>query len=165
MISEPINKNYLYPNKWIFTLHNTPNLVYFCQSVFFPGVSTTPVKLENPFSPVFFTPDKMSFESLNLTFILDEDMRTWEETFNWMKGNTFPTDHKEYIDQKKKNHYSDATLQFNTNNNTSNFKVKFLNCFPINLNGFTMDFESSPDSPLTSSVTFQYDRFIFERNS
>lgn len=163
IIQQPDNKNQLYPHKWIFTITSAPNLMYFCQSIRFPGVSADPVKVENRFGPVFVTPDKMAFEQLTLKFIIDEDMRTWEETFKWIKGETFPYEHKEYSDQKKKGLYSDAILELNTNNNTPNFRIKFINCFPVSLSGFDLDFEEGPETPITSDVTFQYDRFEFDR--
>lgn len=166
IIQQPQNKNLLSPNKFIFSISKSPYLVYYVQSVRLPGVSSSPATMETPHSLLHFTNDKLQFETLNITFLVDEDMKVWEETFNWMKGISFPNEHKQYRDQKAKEHlYSDAILELNTNNNTPNFKIKYKNCFPISLGAIDLSFKDNPENSITSDVTFSIDTFEFERNS
>jgi hypothetical protein len=54
------------------------------------------------------------------------------------------------------NVYSDATLLVLTSNNTSNFKIKFRDIFPISLSTLTFDATSSDVEYFTAEVRFKY---------
>ena len=163
ILSQPTNKNYLQSNKWSFTLANSPHTVYFCQSIVLPGVSVGEAMVPTPFSDTYRHGDKMVFESLTLTVLIDEDMRTWEEIFNWMKGLSYPNDFREYQEQKKKGLYTDAVLEPHTNNHTSNFRIHFRECFPTSIGPVTFSYTDDPNLVLSTDVTIRYDTFYFER--
>ena len=92
----PENSSFLQPTKFLFTFTTLPFIRYFCQSVTIPGMSTSAVAVENPFSKNYRHGDKLEYETFNLTALLDEDMRLWEETYNWFRAITFPHEFLNY---------------------------------------------------------------------
>ena len=158
----PDNINLLQPTKFIFTVPNLPFLNYYCQSVVFPGFSTSEVPVPTPFSATYRHGDTMQFDPLSLTFLIDEDMRVVEETFQWLSVLTNPTQFKEYAPKFKEKYY-DGVLIMNKNSNTTNFRVKFYNCHPVSFGSFQLSTTDTPSSTMIADLTFRYDYFKFER--
>lgn len=162
-IHQPSNKNLFQLDKWVFTMTKMPNLMYFIQSVSLPSVSMGEISVPTPFSETYRHGDKLVYDPLTLTFLIDEDLKVWEETYNWMRGLTFPHDHQEYRNQKRSHLYSDATLEFVTNSYARNFRIKFTDCFPTSLSGVDLSFQENAAVTPTATVTFRYGTFIVER--
>ena len=70
----PENTSFLQPTRFSFLFPELPFLRYFCQSVSIPGVSTNAVSVETPFSNTFRHGDKLNYDGLNITAIIDEDI-------------------------------------------------------------------------------------------
>lgn len=158
----PENTNFLQPTKFTFTIPGIPFANYFCQSIIFPSISTTEALQPTPFSDAYRYGDKLVFDPLTITFLVDEDFRVWEETFQWLSYLTNPARFKEF-EPRFSSRYYDGILTFNTNSNVPNLRIKFLNCHPTSLGSIQL---SSSDSALVTpfaDLTIRYDRFIFER--
>jgi len=54
------------------------------------------------------------------------------------------------------NYTSDGTLNVLSSANTPNFKVKFLNMFPVSISDLVFDATDSDIDYLTADVTFKY---------
>ena len=161
----PENTSFLQPTKFSFLFPTLPYLKYFGQAVNIPGVSTTPISIETPFSNTFRHGDKLAFDNLMVSAIVDEDLRTFEETFNWMKALTFPSQYEEYIRfyDKDRSPYHDGELTINTNANIPNIRIKFFNCHPISLAGINFNVTQDATVTLTTDITFRYDRYEIAR--
>lgn len=160
----PENLSFLQTTKFLFSFPNLPFARYFCQTVNFPGISTSEVMVPTPFSDTYRHGDKLVFEPLVVTALMDEDMRVWEETYNWLNSLTTPAKFQDYIKNKLNgNPYSDAVLTINTNANINNLRVKFLHCHPVSLSSIQFNTSDTADITPICDVTFRYDRFIFER--
>lgn len=161
----PQNTNLLQTNKFTFIIPNMPYVSYQCQSVSFPGVATSEVPVETPFSVTYRHGDKLQFDPLVLTFMIDEDMKNWEQAFNWIKGLTFPNSGSEYTKQKKEGLYHDGTLTINKNSNVGNMRFLFTACHPVSLG--PINFSTSDDANMipVADLTLRYDTFRIERIS
>lgn len=162
----PQNSSILQLTRFTFIIPDKPYLKYFCQTVSIPSVSTSAVEVATPLSKTYRHGDKMEFEPLTITAIVDEDMRIWEETYEWMKGLTRPSDSREYLRkslQDKTPLYYDGFLTVNTNANNPNIRFKFHNCHPVSLGGINFDTKTDADNIPTCDVTFRYDLFEVER--
>jgi hypothetical protein len=161
----PENTNFLQTTKYTFSFPNLPFLRYFSQTILFPGVSLTPVPVETPFSATYRHGDKLIYDPITITAIVDEDLKVWEETYNWMKALTFPHQFSEYIknDKKDPNPYHDGILTINTNSNIPNMRIHFENCFPTALGSIQFAVTDTADITPIVDITFQYDTFRFER--
>lgn len=161
----PENTSLLQATKYTFTVPNLPFAKYFCQSVTMPGVATGAVPVSNPFSDVFRHGVKLSYEELSITFIVDEDLRVWEETYNWLRGVALPTKFQEYVKHYDSRNpiYYDGILTVNTNANLPNVRFKFKDCHPTNLSGITFNTSDSADNTITAELRIRYDYFEIER--
>ena len=161
----PSNVSLLQPTKFTFMIPEMSNLVYFVQNINLPGISTSEVPVETPFSSTFRHGDKLVYEPLNITFLIDEDMRTWEETYNWLVALTFPKKYDQYgkIKGQSKKLYYDAILTINNNANLPNLRIKFLDCHPVSLGEIQVSTTDSAENNMISDVSFRYDSFEIER--
>jgi hypothetical protein len=138
---------------------------YFVQDVGLPGVSTSAPEVATPFVPTYRHGGTLRYETLNISLLLDEDMRAWEETYNWMVALTKPTQFPEYAKFKNKDGalYHDAIMTINTNSNISNMRFRFSSCHPISLSGVSFSHRENAEVQLTASATFRYDYFQLTR--
>lgn len=165
LIEIPENTSFLQPTKFTFTFPNLPFLRYFCQTVIVPGLSTSPVGIETPFSATYRHGDKLTYEPLTVTALIDEDMRVWEETYKWIVSLTFPSKFPEYVKytDKTTSPYHDGLLTINNNANLPNIRIKYFEAHPISLGPVNFNTTQNADTPLTAEIQFRYDRFEIER--
>ena len=72
--NQPSNKNFLSPLGFRFLIKKTPNVNWFVQSVNLPGISLPEAVMQTPFVNIPFSGEQMTFEKLQVTFLVDEDM-------------------------------------------------------------------------------------------
>jgi hypothetical protein len=161
----PENLSFVQPTRYTFIIPTLPYARYFCQNVKLPGAMTSSVPIETPFSKTFRHGDKMERDVLTFTFIVDEDLRVWEETYSWLEALTVPNKFTQYKKNRVKDNelYYDGILTINTNSNTPSLRIKFTYCHPISISGIDFDTKGSAADILTSTVSFQYDTFSIER--
>jgi hypothetical protein len=98
---------------------------------------------------------------------MDEDLRVWEETYNWLKSLTRPQSYDEYARKTVRDVmtpiYFDGYLTVNTNANNPNIRVKFHNCHPTSIGLVSFDTKVDADVIPTADFTFRYDLFEIER--
>lgn len=165
LIRVPENTSFLQPTKYSFVIPNLPFAKYFCQTVTIPGASVTPITQLNPFSDIFRHGLKIDYDTLTISFIVDEDLRVWEETYNWLRSVSMPTKEQDYAKYNNKDApiYYDGILTVNTNANIPNIRFKFYNCHPISLSGVTFSTAESADNIITAELGIRYDYYVIER--
>lgn len=161
----PSNTSLLQSTKYSFILPTLPFLKYFSQTANIPGVSTSSVAVANPFSDTHRHGNNLRYDSLSVNAIIDEDIKVWEETYNWLKSLTRPTDYAEYVKyyNNNKTPYHDGVLTINSNSNNPKIRIKYKNCHPVSLGGISFNTADSADTTLTAEIQFRYDTFYIER--
>ena len=163
----PENTSILQSTKFTFLIPDKPFLKYFCQTVSVPSISLSEIAVPTPFSTTYRHGDKMNFEPLIITALMDEDLRVWEETYNWMKSLGRPQSFDQYprktVRDTKTPLYFDGYLTINTNANSPNIRVKFHNCHPTSIGMINFDTKVDADVIPTADFTFRYDLFEIER--
>ena len=165
----PENTNLIQKTKFHFIMPNLPFAKYFCQTVNLPGITTSPVKVETPFSATWRHGDKLEYDALSVTFLVDEDLRVWEETYNWLIGLTFPENFDQYKKfgrpqpSATKEIYYDGILTINTNANLPNLRLNFRNCHPVSLSGLDFSSTSSSEETITATLVLRYDYYTLTR--
>jgi len=168
----PPNPNFLHPNKFQLNFSRVPNMQYFCQSVSVPGISLSEIPRNTPFVDLYAPGEKAIYDLLNVTFIVDENLKAWLEIHDWIRGMTFPTDFKEYENlgllSKQSGirqdlglgaQYSDATLTLLSSANNPTHQFKFYEVFPTTLSTFVVSASDTPDTIITADATFRYSYF------
>lgn len=170
----PSNPNFLQPNKFQLNFARSPNVQYFCQSLSVPGISMSEVPQMTPFVDIFVPGEKAIYDLLNITFLVDEELKSWIEIHDWIRAMTFPKEFAEYgkLDrlnkytthvQTKTPQYSDATVTLLSSSNTPYYKFKFYGVFPTTLSTFVMSATDSPDTVVTADATFRYMYYDIEK--
>ena len=84
------NRNYLAPTGFQFNVSRAPKVTYFGNQVNIPsltlGIANQPSYLKDIPRPG----EKIDFEDLTLTFLVDEDLTNYMEIQNWIRGIGFP---------------------------------------------------------------------------
>lgn len=167
----PSNTNNLVGNKFQVSFKRLPNMTYFCQSANLPGISLSEVPRNTPFVDLYLPGEKLIYEILNFTFVIDEDLKSWLEIHDWMRALTFPKDYSEYknlpnlnqFTNKQRPQYSDATVTILTSSLNTNYSVKLYDCFPIGLSSIIFSSSDSPENILTADASFRYSYFDIEK--
>ena len=156
----PENTSILQSTKFTFFIPDKPFLKYFCQTVNVPSVTTREIEVSNQHSPIYVHGEKLYYESLVISAIMDEDLRVWEETYKWMSSLARPQDQGQYPRRhfRDKNPlYFDGYLTVNTNANNPNIRIKFINCHPTSIGMVNFDTKVDADTIPTADFTFRYD--------
>lgn len=166
----PENTDLLQPTKYILTFDRIPSIQYFCQEVNIPGVSIGTAEYATPILNLKMPGTKISYENLNITFLVDQNLKTWNELYNWFRNIASPKSTEERgtlsettkmygVVGKKYNYESDATLSILTASNNINLKINFLNIFPLSLTGINFNTTQSAEDFIKCTATFNYDYF------
>ena len=166
----PSNPNPLQPNKFLLAFGRLPNVQYFCQNVTVPGISMSEVPLNNPLVDIYSPGEKAIYDLLNISFIIDEELKGWLEIHDWIRAMTFPENFQEYRDLSKlskisgaiataKPQYSDGSLVLLSSNNTPYYEFKFYGMFPTSISSFIMNSSDSPENIITADAAFRYSYF------
>ena len=156
----PVNRSFLSNNKFDFVLKRIPNFTYLVQSVNLPGLALQSSSINTPFSAVSIPGNQITFGSLSLTFMVDEDMQSWYELYNWIVQLGNPKGYNKVGTLTGKpgsvtSTTSDATLYVKTNSNNPNFQFNFINVYPTELG--EMSFTTTDNQEfITSTATFNY---------
>jgi hypothetical protein len=173
----PVNTDFLQSHKFQMIFDRMPTVTYFCQSANLPGISLTEVQRFTPFIDVFHPGEKAIYDTFNVQFLVNEDMSSWLEIHNWIRGATFPTDFKEYRDlarttksgydqslanNKRPAVYTDGTLTIFSNKNNPRLRVKFHDMFPTYLGSIAFNVGDNAESTITCDVSFRFTWYDIE---
>lgn len=142
-----------------------PSVSYFCTSAPIPGVSSPGARLTNPFADVKIHGDKLIFQPLIVTFLVDENMQNWNEIFSWIKSYGHPTEFDEYKnDSVTQNNlhaskYSDIKLLITNNKYNKAHEFTFVKAFPVDLSDVVIENQISDTQVIVATVTFEYDTY------
>ena len=159
------NKNFLSPIGFKFILNRAPKVVFFSNQANIPGLNLGTADQSTYLTDIPVPGDKLQFQDLNLRFLVDEDLENYLEIQHWLRGLGFPDSLKEIYEWQSSNpnaprgelnYTSDGTLNVLSSSNTPNFKVKFLDLFPVSLSDLDFDATDSDIDYLTANVTFKY---------
>ena len=161
-----INKSILNKNNFRLLIDKIPTVEYYVKTVNIPGLQFSEVAQPAGIGlDAFFPGDKVAFDTLDVTFLVDEDLENYLEIQHWLRGLGFPDSLKEIYDWQSSNpntprgelnYTCDGTLNVLSSSNTPNFKVKFLDMFPVSLSDLDFDATDSDIDYLTANVTFKY---------
>lgn len=166
-----VSGNLLQKSKFLLSFNRIPNFMFFCQKVDLPGISVQEASQATPFVDSYSAGNKAIYEAFTCTVLVDENMRSWWEIHNWMRGLTLAAGFKDPLQVPAlttASKYSDATLTILTNSNVPNIRVNFYNCFPSIMDKLSFDVRDTPDDIMTFDVRFRYfyyDPFDIRPNS
>lgn len=166
----PANLNPLSPNGFQFSIKKLPELTYFAQDVELPGISLPAISNNTPFSTTKLAGDLMSYEPLDITFMVDEKMSNYLAIHDWIVAMGFPQNYEQYISWQNKDNfllselaknYSDGVLQILGSNNEPIQTITFIDLIPTALGSIQFTTTSEDVLYIICTVTFEYSYYTF----
>ena len=80
-----INKSILNKNNFRLLIDKIPTVEYYVKTVNIPGLSfSETIQPAGIGLDAFFPGDKVAFDTLDVTFLVDEDLENFKEVYDWM---------------------------------------------------------------------------------
>ena len=163
----PVNKSFLSNNKFDFVLDRIPNLTFFVQTVNLPSISLTNTAVSTPAVTISVAGNIILFNQVVVSFIVDENMESWFELYDWMFQLGNPRGRNKIGrltgDPGSNNSiYSDASLIIKTNSNNPNRKITFKDMYPTELGDIQFSATDGSQEFLTSTATFNFTYYEYQ---
>ena len=168
---QPTELDYADPSKFKFTITKLPKVEFFTTNVVLPGVNLGDVIIPTPFKELPVQGTNLTFENLEIQFIVDEKLENYIELHQWLVGIGFPKSRDQFSSFRKdqasvfptdgndKNMaglYGDATLTIMTSKNNPIMEVRFSDLYPVSLGALQFDQQATDITYLTATATFSY---------
>ena len=186
---QPTKFDYAEPTKFKFTIIKLPKVEFFVTTANLPGISLGVAEQITPLKDIPLPGDRLQYDTLNIQFLVDENLENYREIHGWLTGVGFPKNYEQFqtlqgastdrfpstqntgtskeIGEIKKatqddgGLYSDATLMILTSKNNANLEVRFRNIYPTSLSGLDYNQQAADVDYLTATVTFEYAIYEF----
>ena len=186
---QPTVFDYATGTQWRLAFNRLPKTTWFCTAATIPGITLGEAQYATPMSDVILSGDKLTFETLNITFLVDEELENYRELWDWIVGIGSPVNHSQWettlskgdgairsfatpdADPRTKstyeesNLYSDATLIVYNSKNMAKVDVKFKNMFPTSLSSLEYSQDLTDVEYFKASATFRYLYYEFETST
>ena len=160
--SQPTNLNQLNVVSFDVSFSRLPSVQYFCQRISLPTVVLGETHEASPFMNTALEGDTITYEAMNLSFIVDEDLQNYIEIYNWMTALGFPREYAQFAALQKESSgsentkYSDLTIILHTNKSNPNYQINFTDVFPTSLSSIQFDATPTGMDPITVDATFNF---------
>ena len=157
------NRNFLSPIGFKFVLAKYPKVVYFAQTANIPSMN---LGIQNQPTPFRSLPLEgfIEYDSLNLSFIVDENLENYLILHNWIRALGTPDgtpERGEFVRKQVQifgndSLYADGAIKNFLITPATNFDIVFEDLIPIGLNA--LEFNATVDGTeyATASVSFRY---------
>ena len=96
--SQPTVFDYATGTQWRLAFNRIPKTTWFCTAANIPGITLGESSYPTPMTDMFVTGDKLTFETLNITFIVDEELQNYREIWEWLVGIGAPKQHPQWTE-------------------------------------------------------------------
>ena len=181
-LRQPAKLDYASPIQFRFKCTKLPEVEFTCQTANIPGISLGGATQSTPLLDVPVPGDKLTFGSLYITFLVDENLNNYKEIHDWLLGLGFPQNYTQFQDLQTEGQdrfpgstrstanigrqpraplpeggiYSDATLTVLNSKNIAKTEIRFQNVYPTSLSGLSYDIKLADVDYLQASVSFAY---------
>ena len=179
---QPSKMDYASPIQFRFKIAKLPEVEFFVQTVNLPGISLGSATVPTPLYDYPVPGDKIIYQSLDISFLVDENLNNYKELHDWMTGLGFPSSHTQFADLQATGAdrfpgstagatgselsvpqvlsdggtYSDATLTILNSKNIAKTEVRFQNIFPTSIGSLSYDVQASDVDYLKAQASFSY---------
>ena len=179
---QPAKMDYASPVQFRFKIAKLPQVEFFIQTVNLPGISMGTGTVPTPLYDYPVPGDEISFRSLDISFLVDENLNNYKELHDWISGLGFGKSHQDFADLQATSEdmfpgsskgslvagveipaplseggiYSDATLTILNSKNIAKTEVRFQNVFPTTIGSLLYDVQQSDIDYLKATASFDY---------
>jgi hypothetical protein len=181
---QPTKLDYSSPTQFKFGIHQLPKVEYFVTACTLPSVSLGTAIQATPFKDIRVPGEKLTYGSLEVTFLVDEYLENYTSLYNWMTGIGFPVSRSQFSQFRDvtsnsteqetigtpltdvvgtaspdKALYSDGYLMILSNKNNPIVEIDFQDLYPTSLGTLDYNQGATDVEYLTMSATFEYKIF------
>ncbi len=180
---EPTKLDYASPIQFRFKMTKIPNVEFFVQTANIPGISLGTATVPTPLYDYPVPGDTIQYQTLDLSFLVDENLNNYKELHDWISGLGFPKNHQQFADLQASGAdrfpgstassvaigskrtatplaeggtYSDATLTVLNSKNIAKTEIRFANVYPISLGSLSYNVQASDVDYLQVQASFNY---------
>ena len=180
---EPTKLDYASPIQFRFKMTKIPKVEFFVQTANIPGISLGTATVPSPLYDYPVPGDKINYQSLDISFLVDENLNNYKELHDWISGLGFPSNHQQFADLQATGAdrfpgstassvamgskrtpaplaeggiYSDATLTVLNSKNIAKTEIRFKNVYPTSLGSLSYDIKASDVDYLQVQASFNY---------
>lgn len=173
------NKNPASENTFLMTFTMLPKVSFLLQDVDLPGVGfSQSADFHTPRKVLPMPGDTVTYDDLEISFLVDENLENWEELHKWFRGigNPYTADERENFVQVAQHPsvkplpvknigsvMSDGTLTILNSNNRPVLAIKYLDCWPLRVSGLKYTTKIDSVKYLFATATFKYSIYLPER--
>ena len=179
---QPSKMDYASPVQFRFKISKLPEVEFFIQTVNLPGISLGSATVPTSLYDYPVPGDKITYQSLDISFLVDENLNNYKELHDWMLGLGFPNKHQQFADLQATGAdrfpgatkgaivpgveipvplaegpiYSDATLTILNSKNIAKTEIRFQNVFPTSIGSLSYDVKAADVDYLITQASFTY---------
>ena len=180
---EPTKLDYASPIQFRFKMTKIPKVEFFVQTANIPGINLGTATVASPLYDYPVPGDKINYQSLDISFLVDENLNNYKELHDWISGLGFPSNHQQFADLQATGAdrfpgstassvatgskrtpaplaeggiYSDATLTVLNSKNIAKTEIRFKNVYPTSLGSLSYDIKASDVDYLQVQASFNY---------
>ena len=178
---QPTKLDYASPTQFKFGIVQLPKVEFFTTAANLPGISLGDAEQATPFKDIPIMGNKLTYDNLSVTFIVDEFLENYFSLHEWMTAIGFPKTRTQFslfrastavqptatrgssqdigdigATTADRGMYGDATLTLLTNKNNPIVEVRFRDLYPISLSSLDYSQDATDVSYLTATVDFSY---------
>jgi len=182
-LRQPAKLDYASPISFRFKCTKLPEVEFTCQTANIPGISLGTATVPSPLYDYPVPGDKIQYKTLDLSFLVDENLNNYKELHDWISGLGFPSNHQQFADLQatgadrfpgstassvatgskrtpaplaEGGTYSDATLTVLNSKNIAKTEIRFSNVYPLSLGSLSYDVKASDVDYLQVQASFGY---------
>jgi hypothetical protein len=178
---QPTKLDYSSPTQFRFLINQLPKVQYFTVSANVPGITLGDATYATPLKDIPLPGEKLTYDDLNITFIVDENLENYIEIHNWLASLGFPKNREQFKTHRSATSnlpkatvgtsgdigdvkpitsdspmFSDSILTVLSNKNNPVVECRFEDCFPTSLSSLDYSQNQTDVEYLTAEVTFKY---------
>ena len=184
---QPTKLDYASPTQFKFGINQLPKVEFFTVGANIPAINMGDAMFPTPFKDIPMMGDKLTYDNLSITFIVDEYLENYQSIHEWMTAIGFPKSRKQFRDFRANTSnapvitqgesldigdvqpvtgvnalFSDATLTILSNKNNPILNVFFRDMYPVVLGALDYTQTATDVEYMTSTVDFAYQIYEFE---
>jgi len=178
----PTKFDYASPIQFRFKMTKIPNVEFFIQTANIPGITLDEVQQPTRLKAIALPGSTLSFASLELSFLVDENLNNYKELHDWLIGLGTPESDSQFAGLLESGRdrfagstaslaptgsntatplnegaiYSDATLTVLSSKNIAKTEIRFKNVYPTSLGSLSYDIKASDVDYLQVGASFSY---------
>jgi len=178
---QPTELDYADPTKFKFSITKLPKVEFFTTAANLPGINLGESIFPTPFKQIPVQGDDLTFDNLEITFLVDEKLENYRELHQWLVGIGFPKARTQFSSFRRDEAqtfptaevvkgdvtnpgkpsgvqamYGDATLTVMSAKNNPVMEARFSDLYPVALSGLSFNQQETDVTYLTATATFTY---------